>query len=67
MMANPRVGQLVRVHYRKRFAAAMPWHGAVGVVEIVSRGPGPRNHGVRINGRLTAIPCGNLFKIGGAP
>lgn len=61
MMANPRKGQLVRVHYKKSLADWFPLHGKVGTVEIVCKGK-PRNHGVVIDGKLYAIPCGNLNK-----
>ena len=63
MMLNPRIGQLVRIRYRKVLRDYMPLHDKVGRVEIVSRGSGPRNHGVRIDGKLYGVPCGNLFKV----
>ena len=56
MISNPRMGQMVQCWYRVR---AMPLHGKIGTVEIVSQGK-PRNHGVRIDGVLYVIPCGNL-------
>lgn len=61
MMLNPRIGQMVRVHYGKRWKGTMPLQGRVGTVEIRCTGR-PRNHGVRIDGTLYAIPCGNLVK-----
>ena len=63
MIFHPRVGQRVRVHYAKRMAAMMPYHGKPGVVRVVSRGPGPRNVGVEINGRLVVVPRGNLVAV----
>jgi len=57
---HPRIGQHVRVHYAKRAAAVMPHHGRRGVVRIVATGPGPRNAGVAIDGRIVVIPRGNL-------
>jgi len=57
---HPRIGQHVRMHYAKRSAAVMPHHGKTGVVRVVSPGPGPRNAGVEIDGRLAVIPRGNL-------
>jgi hypothetical protein len=59
MITNPRQGQAVTIWYGKKLRGWMPLHGKTGVVEIVCRGK-PRNHGVRVNGVLYAIPCGNL-------
>jgi len=64
MIFHPRPGQHVRIRYAKRSASVMPHHGAVGVVRIVSRGPGPRNVGVEIDGRLVVVPRGNLVAVG---
>lgn len=66
MMLNPRIGQTVRVRYRRGLRDHMPLHDRIGVVRITSRGPGPRNHGVEVDGRLYGVPCGNLFKHTGA-
>lgn len=61
MMANPKKGTRVRLHYRVVMRTVCP-HGATGTVEIISRGR-PRNHGIRLDdGRLVAVPCGNLVK-----
>ena len=60
MIFHPRPGQHVRVHYAKRVASTMPHHGAVGIVRVVAHGPGPRNVGVEIDGKLVVIPRGNL-------
>ena len=60
MIFHPRIGQHVRLHYAKGAAAAMPYHGRMGVVRVVSLGPGPRNVGVEIDGRLVVVPRGNL-------
>jgi len=38
----------------------MPYHGKIGVVRVVSRGPGPRNVGVEIDGQVIVVPRGNL-------
>ena len=57
-----RSGQRVRIH--KRSASVMPHHGKLGVVRTVSRGPGPRNVGVEIDGRTVVIPRGNLVAVG---
>lgn len=59
MMGHPRLGQSVRVHYARRWGA-MPLQDRVGVVRVVASGRGPRNHGVEIDGRIYAVPCGNL-------
>jgi len=63
MIFHPRMGQRVRVHYAKRRAAVMPYQGKVGVVRVVSRGPGPRNTGVEIDGQLVVVPRGNLVAV----
>lgn len=69
MLANPKPGQRVQVWYAtkpKRAgglvpAEVFPLHGKLGTVKHVAKGPGPRNHGVLIDGgRVYAIPCGNL-------
>lgn len=63
MMANPKPGQLVRVHYAKRYAHTMPLHGKVGRVVVVCKARKCRNHGVDIDGVMWVIPCGNLHKV----
>jgi hypothetical protein len=50
VISHPHIGQRVRMRYAKRTAAVMPFHGRTGIVRIVSRGPGPRNVGVEIDG-----------------
>jgi hypothetical protein len=63
MIVHPRIGQRVRVHYRKAVAALMPLHGRTGRVVIRATGPGPRNHGVELDGGgVVAVPCGNLTR-----
>jgi hypothetical protein len=42
----------------------MPHHGRLGVVRVVSGGPGPCNVGVEINGRTVVVPRGNLVSVG---
>lgn len=61
MIRHPKPGQAVRVHYAKRYAHTMPLHGRVGVVRVVSKGPGPRNHGIEIDGKQYGVPAGNLM------
>lgn len=63
MIFHPRIEQRVRVHYAKAGAAAMPYHGKAGIVRVVSKGPGPRNVGVKIDGRLVVVPRGNLVAV----
>ncbi len=68
MMANPRIGQRLQVWYATKPkrrgglvpAEFMPHHGKTGTVAIVCRGPGPRNHGIDLDGQIIGIPCGNL-------
>jgi len=66
MIFHPRIGQRVRLHYARGAAAVMPGHGKLGVVRTVPRGPGPRNVGVEVEGRLVVVPRGNLVAMGGA-
>ena len=63
MIFHPRSGQHVRLHYAKRLASVIRHHGAVGVVRVVSRGPGPRNVGVEVDGRIVVVPRGNLVVV----
>jgi hypothetical protein len=60
MIVHPRKGSTVQVWYVKRAAASMPFHARTGIVRIVSKGPGPRNHGIEIDGRIIGVPCGNI-------
>lgn len=43
MIFQPIKGQRVSIHYRKSAMRKMPCEGMKGVVETVSKGPGPRN------------------------
>ena len=71
MIAKPARGQRVQVWYatkpKRRGGVApaevMSLHGRIGIVRIVGRGPGPRNHGVEVGGRVYGVPCGNLRKL----
>ena len=66
MVRTPCLGQRVQVWYagpRRHW----PHHGKVGTVVVRSVGPGPRNHGVRMDsdgtdgtGELVIVPAGNL-------
>lgn len=64
MIVHPRMGQRVRIHYRKSIAALMPLHGRTGRVVVRSKGPGPRNHGIELDGSggMVSVPCGNLMR-----
>ena len=63
MIRHPRAGDVVRIRYRKGVREIMPHHDQVATVEIVARGPGPRNHGVRLPcGTITVVPAGNLMR-----
>jgi hypothetical protein len=60
MISNPRIGQRVRLHYAAKWRPFAPHHGREGIVVARSRGPGPRNHVVNVDGVLVCIPCGQL-------
>lgn len=63
MFCRPKIDALVKVHYGNKYCAMMPLHGRIGIVRVVATGPGPRNHGVEIDGRIYVVPCGNLNKL----
>ena len=63
MIFHPRPGHRVRIHHAKQSASVMPHHGKVGVVRIVSSGPGPRNVGVQVDRRTVVVPRGNLIAV----
>jgi len=63
MIFHPQPGQHVRIHYAKRSASVMPHHGRLGVVRIVSGGPGPRNVGVEIEATCVVVPRGNIVAV----
>lgn len=63
MIFQPRVGQNVRIHYAKSYSDAMPLHGKTGVIAVVAKGRGPRNAGVKIEGKIVVVPRGNLVAI----
>lgn len=62
MLCYPKLGQRVQCWYAERKRGIAPLHGRIGMVVVASRGPGPRNHGVEIDGRFYVVPCGNLRK-----
>lgn len=62
MLSHPKPGQRVRLRYARKYAHLFPFHGKVGVVEIVGRGK-PRNHGVELDGVIVVVPAGNLVAV----
>ncbi len=63
MIVYPKPGQQVQIWYKKALADWFPLHGKVGTVRVVARGKGPRNHGIVVDGKLYAVPCGNLRRV----
>jgi hypothetical protein len=63
MIFHPKPGERVRLHYRRQDVPWRPWHGRVGVVARVGRGPGPINVGVLIDGVLVVVPRGNIVRV----
>lgn len=63
MMTNPRIGQWVRIRYGKKYIVKPRLHDRVGRIVCRARGPGPRNHGVLIDGRVYVVPCGHLQNV----
>jgi len=61
MLSYPREGQVVQMWYRDK---TMPLHGLTGTIVIVSRGPGPRNHGIAVDGVMYVVNRGHLRKVG---
>ena len=62
MIFRPRIGQNVTVHYGPQWRElGMPLQGQTGTVAIGSKGPGPRNVGILIQGQLFVVPRGNLI------
>ena len=62
MISNPRIGQLVQLHYAKKRVPFAPYHGRQGIVVMCGKGR-PRNHGVLIDGELVCVPCGQLNRV----
>lgn len=60
MLSNPKPGARVRIRYRAGVRERMPWHDRVGRIAIVCKARRCRNHGVEVDGRIVAIPAGNL-------
>lgn len=61
MLRCPAVGTRVLLRYAWRRA---PLRNLSGVVAAASRGPGPRNHLIRLDdGRSVVVPAGQVFKL----
>jgi hypothetical protein len=60
MISSPRPGQPVQVWHKASVALVAPLHGKRGVVVLAAKGPGPRNHGIEIDGTVYNVPAGNL-------
>jgi hypothetical protein len=63
VIVNPRIGSSVLLRYRKSMRPFARLHDRVGIVRIVSRGPGPRNHGIEVDGQTYVVPCGQLRSV----
>ena len=70
MIWNPKLGQPVQLHYAKKTRAAccdenkVTYHGRVGIVTRVGRGPGPVNAEILFPaGGRTVAPRGNLVAL----
>ena len=63
MVSNPKVGTPVIVRYKKKLKHWFPLEGKTGTITVVCKSRKCRNHGVTIDGKLYAIPCGNLFLV----
>jgi hypothetical protein len=63
MIRQPIIGHLARLHYAAKKVPFFPHHGKVGRIVIVSRGKGPRNVGVLIEGRIVVVGRGNLVAV----
>lgn len=60
MISTPRIGQRVRIYYRRDVAPHMPHHGRTGAVAVAGRAR-PRNHAVQLDdGPIVIVPAGNL-------
>lgn len=71
MIYGPKIGESVRLHYKASVAKVASFrspigfgtcHGAVGRIEIIGRGPGPMNLGVRVGAHLIVVPRGNVVR-----
>ena len=63
MVSNPRKGDAVIIRYKKSLKSWFPLEGKTGIIQIVGTARGCRNHGVWVDGKIYATPCGNLFYV----
>ena len=63
MISNPKPGTPVVIRYKKALKRWFPLEGKRGIITVVCKARRYRNHGVLVEGRLYAIPCGNLFPV----
>lgn len=63
MMSFPKLGTPVVIKYKKTLKSWFPLEGKRGTIAVVCKARKCRNHGVMVDGRLYAIPCGNLFPV----
>jgi hypothetical protein len=59
---GPRIGETVRVHYNAKVAKRARWHGCIGHIVAIGRGPGPMNIAVDVGGEGVVVPRGNLVR-----
>lgn len=63
MIRKPKLGSEVQCWYAEQKRKYVILHGRIGIVRFVSKGPGPRNHLVEVDGVGYVVPCGNLRKV----
>lgn len=69
MIRRPKIGSQVQCWYAEKTKDGgrprehVTLHGCIGTVRFVSKGPGPRNHLVEVDGVGYVVPCGNLRKV----
>ena len=63
MIFGPRLGELVRLHYRASVARIAPHHGREGLIVAIGKAPGPCNIGVDIGDCCVVAPRGNVMRI----
>lgn len=61
MVSNPKLGDTVIIRYKKKLKSWFPLEGKTGTILVVCKARRCRNHGVMVDGKLYAIPCGNLM------
>ncbi|MFZ7127541.1 MAG: hypothetical protein ACOWWM_15400 [Desulfobacterales bacterium] len=69
MIWRPKVGQRVRINYRKSLRTEMPCQDRTGIIERVAGGPGPISALVRLEhpgcggGQYVIVPRGYLVAV----